>query len=99
MKMLVARLTVLRSRFGRGRELRRFDVRTDGFVPRADAREKVRRHVIGVGGSWGDFRVQARCRKALLRENSVVIAMDDVVRNAWMVGMLGEEGFEDFAAT
>lgn len=25
--------------------------------------------------------------------------MDDVVRNAWMVGMLGEEGFEDFAAT
>jgi len=45
-----------------------------------------------------DFRVQARGGEALFRERGVVVAMDDVVRDAGMMGVFLEERFQDFTA-
>src|SRR5215467_14710497 len=58
----------------------------------------MRRHVVGMSGRWGNLGVQSRRGKALFSENRIVVAMNDVVRDARMVGILGEEGFEDFPA-
>ena len=49
--------------------------------------------------SGRNFGVQACGSKALFCEDRIVIAMDDVVGDAGMVGLLRENGLEDLTAT
>src|SRR5713226_4078076 len=97
MKALVAGFTVGGSGFRGGGQLCGLDVGADGFVPRADAREKMRRHVIGMGGGRRDFGVHARGAEALLGEHRIVVAMNDVMRDSGMVRLFLEDGLENLA--
>src|SRR5215472_163682 len=58
----------------------------------------MRRHVVRMSGSGRNLSVHARRRKALFGENRIVVAMDDVMRDAGMMRPLLENRFEDFAA-
>ena len=70
---------------GRFRGARRRDVRRDRFIPIADAREDVRRHVLGMGGRGRDLGVTPGRIEALLRDRGVIIQMDQIMRDAGML--------------
>ena len=76
-------------RVGRG------EVRGDGLLPEAEAREDVRRHVERVRRRRRDLRVGARGRQRLFRERRVVEGVDHVVRDAGVPGLRGEEPVQD----
>src|SRR6266496_1794838 len=70
----------------------------NGFIPGSNAGEKMRRHVVGMSGGGSDGRVLARRDQPLLGQNRVIVAMDDVMRHAGMVGLFGEDRLENLAA-
>src|SRR5882762_9473930 len=98
MQSLVTRLTVQPSGLRRSRELRGFHVRTDGFIPRPNPDEEMRRHVIRMSRSRRNTCVHACGRKASLCQHRVVVAMDDVMYHSGMVRQFLEDGFEDLTA-
>ena len=65
------------------------------FLTVAEPGEDVRRHVQRVRRGRGDFRIAAGRPKARLGKPWRVIAMDQVVRHARMVRLLGEDRLED----
>ena len=67
------------------RDARSLDVRCDRFLPVADAREDVRRHVLGVGGGGRDLGVAPRRIEALLGDRRIVVEVDQVMRDAGML--------------
>ena len=64
------------------------------FVPKADAREDMRWHVLGVGRRRRDFRVTLGCLKAFLRERRIVVEMDEIVGDAGVLGLALEDRFQ-----
>src|SRR5204862_5067407 len=72
------------------RDLGRAPVGRRGILPGAHAREDVRRHVQRVRRVGSDAGVALGGRHALLRDRRRVIAVDEVVRDARMVRILGE---------
>ena len=75
--------------------LRRGAVRLDRLAPGADAGEDVRGHVQRVRRIRRDLAVAARRLDALLRDRRVVVAVDEVMRGARMVGLVEEDRLED----
>src|SRR5207302_10872091 len=73
-------------------------VGADGLIPWTDPGEDVRRHVIGVCRSRRDFSVRTGCTQTFLGQQGIVVAVDDVVGYARMLGLVGENRLEDFAA-
>ena len=64
-------------------------------LPRADAREDVRRHVLRVRRGRGDFRVAARGRHAEVRDRRIVEGVHDVVCDARVIRLLREDRLQD----
>src|SRR6516164_8845793 len=58
----------------------------------------MRRHVIGVRRGRSDLGVDARCSQTLFGEHGIVVAVDQVMRDARMVWLLGQNRLQDFAA-
>ena len=58
----------------------------------------MRRHVISVRGGRRNLGVQSRRFQPLLCQHRIVIAMNDVMRDAWMVRLLLENRLKNFAA-
>ena len=77
------------------RDTRRFGVRGDGFAPIADAREDVRRHVLGMGRRRRDLGVASRSLEALLGDRRIVVEVDQVVRHAGMLRLTLGDRLED----
>src|SRR5215813_10500962 len=75
---------------------RRFLVRGNRVVPKADAREDMRWHVLGVGRRRRDFRVTLRCLEAFLRERRIVVEMDEIVGDARVLGLALEDRFQSW---
>ena len=70
-------------------------VRGGGLLPGAHAGEDVRRHVQRVRRRGRDARVAARGGEPLVGDGRRVVAVDEVVRDAGMVGILPEFVLED----
>ena len=68
------------------RDVVRPDVRVDRFLPRADAGERVRRHVERVRRVGREVRVLARIWQRARRERRYVVAVNQVMRHAGMIG-------------
>ena len=51
-----------------------------------------------MGGGGSNFCVHARGSQALLRQHGIVVAMNDVMRDARMMGLFLENRLEDLAA-
>ncbi|MGY2916046.1 hypothetical protein ACVWYP_001676 [Bradyrhizobium sp. USDA 3262] len=66
----------------------------DRLLPVADAREDVRRHVLGMRRVFGDLGIAHRRGEALLRERRVVVEMDQIVGDAGVLGLAREDRFE-----
>ena len=79
------------------RDRARRDVRVDRFLPVADARERVRRHVQRVRRRRRDLRVAPRGVERPIGERRHVVAVDDVVREARMIRLAGDELLENRA--
>ena len=92
---VVHRVQLLRRRARLARSVGRQDVRVDRLLPRADTREGVRRHVQRVRRRRRDLRVAARRAQRVIGQRRHVVAVDDVVRDARMIGLLGVELLED----
>ncbi len=73
----------------------RGQVRFDVVLPQADARENVRWHMQGVRRGGRDLRVAARRGNARLRQLRLVVTVNQVMRDAGMIGLGREELFED----
>ena len=77
------------------RGLDRAKIGRDRFVPFTQARVDVRRHVLGVRYRRRDRRVAVGRRLALARERRRVVGMNEIVREARVIGMPTEERLED----
>ena len=82
-------------RFGRRG---RTPVGSDRFLPCPDAREDVRRHVQRVGRRRRDLGIALCRRQALLGNRGVVVAVNEIVRHAGMLGVLHDLGLEDLGS-
>ena len=80
----------------RGRARR--DVGVDRFLPVAEPRKRVRRHVQRVRRRRRDLRVTPGRFERLIGERRKVVAVDDVVREAGMIRLAGDESFENRAS-
>ena len=69
----------------------RGQVGLDGGRPIAEAGEDVRRHVLRVGDGGRDPRVGVGGREPVQRQLGKVVGVDDVVREARMAGLLGQQ--------
>ena len=74
---------------------RRRDIRVDGVLPVADARERVRGHVQRVRHRRRDRRVAAGGVECARRESRDVVGVNDVVRVPRMLGICRKESVED----
>ena len=72
-------------------------VGVDRLLPETEAREDVRRHVLRVRHGRRDLRVAPRSAEPARGQGRIVIAVDDVVRDAGMVRLLGQDLLEDRA--
>ena len=75
----------------------RIDVRLDRFLPQAQPRKNVRRHVLSVRRAGGDSGVSPGRSQGLGGQYRVVVVVDDVVGDARVVGPLGEQRFQEAA--
>jgi hypothetical protein len=41
-------------------------------------------------GAWRDIGVTERCWQSFLRDRRKVVSVDEIMSDAWMIGMLGE---------
>ena len=73
----------------------RADVGVDRLLPRADAREGVRRHVERVRRVGREVRVLPRVGQRARRERRHVVAVNQIVRDAGMIGLHFVEPLED----
>ncbi len=85
----------LRLRAVLARHLVRLEVRVDRLLPHPDHRVDVRGHVHRVRRRRRDLGVLVRRRNAFLRERREVVAVDQVVRDAGVVGVFPVERRED----
>ena len=67
----------------------------DRFLPEADARERVRRHVQRVRDIRRQRRIAASRAQRLLGERRVIVGVNDVVRETWMFRMFFVERLEN----
>src|SRR5690242_1550935 len=58
----------------------------------------MRRHVVRMGRRRSDLGIHTCSAEAFLRQNRIVVAMNDVVRNPWMMWLSGKYRFQDFSA-
>ena len=79
MQLIVEVLGLLRD------TLRDFDVGGDRLLPIADAREDVRRHVLGMGRRGRDLGIAPGGIEAFLGDRRIVVEMDQVMRHAGML--------------
>ena len=79
------------------RDRARRDVGVDRFLPVAEPRKRVRRHVQRVRRRRRDFRVTPGGFERPIGERRKVVAVDDVVREARMIRLAGDEPFENRA--
>src|SRR5262249_45794745 len=98
MESLVAGLAIERSALCLGGQFSRSQVGSDRFVPRTHAGKEVRWHVVGVSGSGRDLGVCTRGAQAFFSQHRVVVAMNDVVRDSWVMGLPGENRFQNLSA-
>ena len=70
-------------------------VRVDRFLPIADTREDMRRHMLCVRGVGRDLGVEPRRIKALLGDRRIVVEMDQVVRDAGMLRLALKDRLQD----
>ena len=70
-------------------------VRLDGFLPHPQHREDVRRHVERVGRGRRDGVVAPRGTQAPRGERGEVVAVDQVVERAGVLGMLCQDALEE----
>src|SRR5215831_3938673 len=98
MQTLVTRLAVLRGCFRVLCQLRRTQVGLDGFFPRAHAREDMRWHMVSVRRSRRNRGILTRGTQPLLRQNRIVVAVNDVVGNTGMVRQLVKDRLENLSA-
>ena len=80
------------------RGLHRRDVGSDRFLPIADAREDVRRHVLRVRRRRRDRSVELGGIEPLLGDRRIVVEMDQIVRHARMSRLPLEDRLEDCRA-
>ncbi len=95
---LIARLAVCGCCFRFGGQFLGTDIGPNGFVPESQSRKNVRRHVIRVGGGRCDLGIHARCSETFLRERRIVVAMNDVVRDAGVMRLQFEQRLQNLAA-
>ena len=69
-------------------------VRGDRLTPVTHTRKDMRRHVLCMPGVGSSLRVAFRGFEPLMRDRRIVIAVDQVVRHPWVMGMGGEERLE-----
>ena len=72
-------------------------VGVDRLGPEAEAREDVRRHVLGVRHRGRGPGIAASGDQPTARQGRIVVAVDDVVRGAGVLRLLREDPFEDRA--
>src|ERR1051325_8163519 len=77
------------------RGARRGRVRGDRFLPMADSREDMRRHMEGMRRSRGDFGVALGGIESLLGDGRVVVEMDQVMSDAGMPRLPLEDRLEE----
>src|SRR5262249_60708571 len=65
------------------------------FWPQADPAEDVRGHVQGVWRRGRDLGIDAGSRQATLGQFGIVICVDQVVSDTWMIGVFLEERLQD----
>ena len=70
-------------------------VRLDRVLPVAKSREDVRGHVKGVGRVGRDARVSAGRAETLRGDRREVVAVDQVVRHAGVIRLLGEDRLQN----
>ena len=75
--------------------IRGADVGIDRLLPHAEADENVRRHVQGVGRRRRNLRIGVRRVQSERRETRVIEAVNQVMRDPGMIGMLVEQPVED----
>ena len=83
---------VHRGRLARGGD--RSKVGVNVVLPQTNAGENVRRHVQGVRSRRRNLRVSSRGGNAELRQLRLVVAVDQVVCNSWMIGLSSEQFFQ-----
>ena len=88
---------VLRRRSPRAWRPRRTRVGVDRFLPVAEPRKGVRRHVQRVRRRRRDFRVTPRRLERAIGQRRKVVAVDDVVREAGMIRLASDQLFENRA--
>src|SRR5258707_6658663 len=71
------------------------EIGSDGVLPHAERGEYVRRHMPGVRRGWCQPRIAAGGGQPFCRDRRVVVAVNEVVRNARMIGQLSLETLED----
>ena len=82
-----------------GIDLGRHLVCGNRIVPGPDTREDVRRHVLRVRGGRGDLAVALGRWQPLRGQGRVVVAVDQVVRGAGVLGLPGEDRLEQLGGT
>ena len=85
--LIVKRVQLLGGRIVLARGRGRRQIRVDRFLPEPDARERMRRHVKRVGRIGRNLRVASSGIERARRERRHIEAVDDVVRETWMVGL------------
>ena len=73
----------------------RADVGVDRFLPRADTRKCVGRHMECVRRIGREVRVLPRVRQRARRQGGNVVAVNQVVRHARMIGLQRVQPFEN----
>ena len=71
------------------------EIGIDVVLPEADAGEDVRRHVQRMRRGRSDLRIAAGGRNSELRQLRLVVAVDQIMRHARMIGLGGEELFKN----
>ena len=70
-------------------------VRGDGFLPVADAREDMGRHVLGVRRRWRDLGISLGGVETFLRYRRVVVEVNEVMSDAWVPRLPLEDRLQD----
>ena len=67
------------------------EIGIDVILPETQARKDVRRHMQSVRGSGSNLRISTRRRETKLSQLRLVVAVDQIVGNARMIGFHAKE--------
>src|SRR5262245_9568929 len=97
-QLLIASPIHVRARGVFSGSLLRRQIRLGRFLAHAGANENVRRHMQGMGDRRRDGGIAARRVEALIGQAGIIVIVDEVVRYAGVLRLLGEDFLQNRAA-